>query len=252
MDGIIKQVQTRLIDKAIKKHGFIQPCSKKPFTFEKGSLIFWYNINTGSTCVESEKLNLEEDAGPFSMPDSYSKKSKAICPMEKRQEPIMHTSLMRKHLHDLANKLACLHGSLELISIGDIPEGSSRESLELCKKSANELCMLLAATKDTFYGSYRQSYDTYKGEPPLLDNKGVQLRMNDEVIVPESKYSDDFWGDSFRGEIISTTVGEGAISVKDSNDNCWRVNAQRVTKVNHTQEAQIYEEGSQDSSSVRG
>lgn len=251
MDGIV-QIQSRLIDKALKKHGLIKPCSQKPFTFEKGSLIFWYNINTGSTCVESEKFNLEKGAGPFSMPDfsPHSKKSKATYPMGKRQEPIMHTSLMRKHLHDFANKLASLQGGLDLISLGDVADGPARDSLELSKKSANELCMLLSATRDTFYGSYRQSYDTYKGEPPLLDSNGVELKLHDEVIVPNSKYSDDFWMEGFKGEIISTTVGEGLVSVKDPKDNCWRINAQRVTKVTHTQEVQIYEKRSHSLSGV--
>jgi hypothetical protein len=159
--------------------------------------------------------------------------------MERREDPIMHTSLMHKHLHDLANKLAIMQGSLDCIILGDIPEGQARKDIELCKKATQELCMLLTATRETFYATYRQSYDTYKGEPPLLDINGIQLKLHDPVIVPDPKCSDDFWAGSFRGEIISTTVGEGAVSIKDSNDNCWRIDAQRVTKVTPVQDALI-------------
>lgn len=143
----------------------------------------------------------------------------------------MHVQKMRQLLHELANKISILQGSLDCVMLGDIPPGTTRESLEVCRKSSRELCAMITATREAFFDGYRQDAASYKGEPPLLDKNGVLLKFEDEVLVPDPEYSDDYWVEGFRGSIASTTVGDGMIAVKSDDQCCWFINARRVQKL---------------------
>ena len=142
----------------------------------------------------------------------------------------MHTKLVRDLLHKLSNKIVGLQCSLELIQLNDITPGPSQEAYTLMKRSVNDITNLLHETHQTLTISYRKNYETYKGEPMLKDAHSAELHLKDQVIVPDPE-AGDLWQHSFTGAIISTTRGDGIVCVKDQDDDCWNVEANRVTKL---------------------
>jgi hypothetical protein len=141
-----------------------------------------------------------------------------------------HTKLLRELLHDLSNALTGLQGSLENILLSDIEPGQSRECYQEALQCCHKLGDIITRNRDELHNSYQRHYTTYKGEPMLKDKNGSEIHMKDFVEVPDPT-TDDLWEHSFVGIVISTTRGDGIITVRDTADDCWDVEASRVEKL---------------------
>lgn len=140
----------------------------------------------------------------------------------------MKTQKIRGLLHDLCNKLIAIDLSTQFIKPEDL-NAEAREAYCTLKESVESVKGILCETHEVIHEILHKHYPEYKGEPPLVDTKGTQLRMNDRVLVPEPRAA-DLWGNEFVGTIISTTRGDGVICVRDQDDDCWDVEALRVTR----------------------
>jgi len=141
-----------------------------------------------------------------------------------------HTKLLRELLHDMSNAVAGVQGSLENIPLSDIEPGQSRECYQSALQCCTRLRDILTKSCEELYDDYRRHYSTYKGEPMLVDKSGIEIHMKDFVEVPDPT-PDDLWEHSFVGIVISTTRGDGVITVRDTADDCWDVDANRVEKL---------------------
>jgi hypothetical protein len=141
----------------------------------------------------------------------------------------MHTKLVRDLLHKLSNKIVGLQCSLELIQPSDITPGPSQEAYTLLKRSVNDITNLIHESHQALTISYRKNYETYKGDPPLVDKNGTSLKLGDCIEVPTPEGNDP-WEKTFLGVIISTTRGDNMICVRDTATSCWDVEANRIEK----------------------
>jgi len=145
----------------------------------------------------------------------------------------LHTKLVRDLLHNMANKLACLQGGLESMQLSDIAPGPTRESFLLLQENFTEIRNMFYETHQAFTESYRHSYQTYHGDPPLTDKTKQVLKLGDVIKVPDPG-REDLWDAGFQGVVISTTRGDGLICVRDPVDDCWDIDAFRVEKITST------------------
>jgi hypothetical protein len=139
----------------------------------------------------------------------------------------MHTKLLRELLHDMANAVAGAQGSLENVQLCDIEPGPSRDSYITALVSCKKLMTIINAAREELHSTYRRNYATYKGEPMLVDKNGTEIHLKSKVEVPDP-VGDDLWNNNFVGIVISTTRGEGIVTIRDSADDCWDVDANRV------------------------
>jgi hypothetical protein len=140
----------------------------------------------------------------------------------------MKAQRIRELLHDLCNKLVAIDLSTQIINPADLPK-ESQDAYRILQESVEGIKECLYEAHEAIYEVLHKHYPEYKGEPMLVDSKGIQLKMNDHVLVPEPNAS-DLWGNEFVGTIISTTRGDGVICVRDQDDDCWDVEALRVTR----------------------
>jgi hypothetical protein len=138
-----------------------------------------------------------------------------------------HTKLLRTLCHDLNNVVAGVLGNLECMQLSDIAPGPSRKHYQAALESCERLCAIVRKAQTELYGSYRKSYTTYKGEPMLADKNGDPIQLHSYVDVPDPA-REDLWENSFVGVVISTTKGDGLITVRDSADDCWDLDACKV------------------------
>lgn len=141
-----------------------------------------------------------------------------------------HTLLLRKLLHDISNIMAGIQGSLESIELNDITPGPARERYQKALQYCYRIKEVLQKSQKDLYITYRRHYSTYKGEPMLKDKNGTEIHLKDLVEVPNAE-PDDLWEHSFVGIVISTIRGDGIITVRDTADDCWDVEANRVEKL---------------------
>jgi hypothetical protein len=141
-----------------------------------------------------------------------------------------HTKLLRDLLHDLSNIMVGIQGSLENVDLSNVDPGPLQDSIKEALECSKRLCTRLSTAQQELYASYQRHYSTYKGEPMLVDKNGTEIHMKDSVEVPDAA-PDDLWEHSFVGVVISTTRGDGIITVRDAEDDCWDVEASRVEKL---------------------
>lgn len=138
-----------------------------------------------------------------------------------------HTKLLRELLHDLNNIMVGVQGSLENVELSDVKPGPTQDSIKEALECSRKLCDRLVTAQQELYASYRHHYSTYKGEPMLKDKNSVEIHLKDPVEVPDAE-PNDLWEHSFVGIVISTTRGDGIITVRDTADDCWDVEANRI------------------------
>jgi hypothetical protein len=138
-----------------------------------------------------------------------------------------HTKLLRDLCHDLNNIVAGIQGNLGNIQLCDIEPGTSRDSYIAALCCTQKLGTVIHQAQDELHASYRKNYATYKGDPALTDRQGKEIRLKSYVEVPPPD-RDDRWEQSYIGIVISTTRGDGIITVRDTADSCWDVDANRV------------------------
>ena len=138
-----------------------------------------------------------------------------------------HTKLLRDLCHVINNIVAGIQGHLSNIQLSDIEPGVSRDSYAGALLSCKKLCTVIHQAQDELHASYRRNYATYKGDPALTDRQGKEIRLKSYVELPPPN-NDDRWEQSYIGIVISTTRGDGLITVRDTADSCWDVDASRV------------------------
>jgi len=141
----------------------------------------------------------------------------------------MQANKIRELLHDMCNKLVAIDVSIQSIKPEDVAP-HAQEHYRCLKENVEGIKQALYEAHSAIHDMLHKHYPEYTGEPPLLDRNNVQLKMGDPVEVPSPKAA-DMWGNSFAGTIISTTRGDGLICVRDQEDDCWDIEANRVTKL---------------------
>ena len=139
----------------------------------------------------------------------------------------MKAQRIRELLHDMCNKLVAIDLSTQAIRPSDLPP-EAREHYKTLQESVEGIKECLYEAHEAIHEMLHKHYPEYKGEPALVDSKGTQLKLGSIVLVPSPKAS-DLWEHEYVGTIISTTRGDGVICVRDQEDDCWDVEALRVT-----------------------
>lgn len=140
----------------------------------------------------------------------------------------MKAQRIRELLHTMCNKLVAIDLSTQAIHPSDLPP-AAQEHYKTLKESVESIKECLYEAHEAIHEMLHKHYPEYKGEPPLTDSKGTPLKMGDRVLVPAGT-AGDLWDHEYVGTIISTTRGDGVICVRDQEDDCWDVEALRVTK----------------------
>jgi hypothetical protein len=118
----------------------------------------------------------------------------------------------------------------EQIKSQDFCTPNAYEHYKMMLQAYEELNQTLQKATQALYESYHQYYALYKGEPILRDKNGTELHLQDKVLVPSPR-PNDLWETEYEGTIISTTCGDGVVCVWDMDQDCWKIDSTRVTKL---------------------
>jgi len=140
----------------------------------------------------------------------------------------MHAKRIRLLLHAMSNKLVAVDACIQQLRPEDIPE-ASRDSYRDLQTGVESIKGILHEAREAVLEVLHKHYPEYPGEPPLVDKNNQALKMGDLVGVPSPETA-DMWSNEFVGTIISTTRGDGLICVRDQDDDCWDIEASKVTR----------------------
>jgi len=63
----------------------------------------------------------------------------------------------------------------------------------------------------------------------LTDNNGFEIELGDEVTIPEPNNTTDYHKNSFVGTVVGLNEDTDMVLVKDQDDDCFEIEANRVS-----------------------
>lgn len=65
----------------------------------------------------------------------------------------------------------------------------------------------------------------------MTDNSGFEIGLGDEVTIPEPNNTTDYHKNSFVGIVVGVNENTEALLVKDQDDDCFEIEANRVSVI---------------------